>query len=115
MSDCIFCKIAAGEIPATVVYEDDLVIAFEDANPQVPVHTLLIPKQHYANISDDVPPELLGHLFSKVGEIARLKGVDKTGFRIVANTGEDGRQTVHHLHIHVLGGLRLPISMGPAD
>jgi histidine triad (HIT) family protein len=115
MNDCIFCKIASKEIPASIVYEDEYVIAFEDANPQVPVHTLLIPKEHYANIGDDVPPELLGKLFAKVGEIARIKAVDKSGYRIIANTGEDGRQTVHHLHIHILGGIVLPISMGPAD
>jgi histidine triad (HIT) family protein len=115
MSDCVFCKIAAHQVPATVVYEDDEVIAFEDANPQVPVHTLLIPKRHYAHIADDVPAELLGKLFARVGEVARIKGVDKSGFRVVVNTGEDGRQTVHHLHIHILGGIILPISMGPAD
>jgi histidine triad (HIT) family protein len=115
MSDCIFCKIASGEIPGTIVYEDEDVIAFEDLNPQTPVHTLLIPKQHYDNLSDDVPPELLGKLFSKVRDIARIKGVEERGYRIIANTGEDGRQTVHHLHIHILGGVTLPISMGPAD
>ena len=115
MSDCIFCKIVAGEIPARVVYEDEDVIAFEDVNPQMPVHTLLIPKQHFSSISDDVPPELLGKLFSKVREIARIKGVDKRGFRTIVNTGEDGRQTVHHLHIHILGGATLPLTMGPAD
>ena len=79
------------------------------------MHTLLIPKQHYAHINDDLPPQLLGQLFATVGKVARLKGVDKSGFRIVANTGEDARQTVHHLHIHILGGARLPITMGPAD
>jgi histidine triad (HIT) family protein len=115
MEDCIFCKIAAGEIPATVVYEDDDVIAFEDLNPQVPVHTLLIPKQHYANVGDDVPPELLGKLFSTVKKVAEIKGVSESGYRIIANTGEDGRQTVHHLHVHLLGGTRLPIRMCPED
>jgi histidine triad (HIT) family protein len=115
MEDCIFCKIAAGEVPATVVYEDDDIIAFEDANPQVPVHTLIIPKQHYANIADNIPPEVLGKVFGSVGKIAKIKGVDESGYRIVANTGEDGRQTVHHLHVHLLGGVRLPIGMGPED
>ncbi|MCL1890883.1 MAG: histidine triad nucleotide-binding protein [Coriobacteriia bacterium] len=115
MTDCMFCKIAAGEISATVVYEDDDVIAFEDVNPQVPVHTLIIPKQHYANIGDDVPSEVLGKVFSTVKKVAELKGIEENGYRIVANTGDDARQTVHHLHVHVLGGMRLPIRMGPAD
>lgn len=115
MEDCIFCKIAAGTIPATVVYEDEDIIAFEDANPQTPVHTLLIPKQHYTNLSDDIPPEVLGKLFSKVREVAALKGLDERGYRIVANAGEDGRQTVFHLHVHLLGGTTMPITMGPAD
>jgi histidine triad (HIT) family protein len=111
----VFCKIAAHEIDATVVYEDEDVIAFEDLNPQLPVHTLIIPKQHYAHIGDDVPEEILGKIFKTVGHVARLKGVDKSGYRVVANTGEDGRQTVHHLHVHVLGGATMPIRMGPAD
>jgi histidine triad (HIT) family protein len=115
MSDCLFCKIAAHEIPAKVVYEDDDVIAFEDVNPQLPVHTLIIPKTHYSHIGDDVPAELLGKLFSTVATVAKLKGVEDTGYRIIANTGEDGRQTVHHLHVHVLGGALMPIRMGPAD
>jgi len=115
MSDCIFCKIANHEIPANIVYEDEDVIAFEDANPQTPVHTLLIPKAHYANLSANVPSGLLGKLFAKVDTVAQLKGVDKDGYRIIANTGEDGRQTVYHLHIHILGGARLPIRMGPDD
>ena len=115
MSDCVFCKIVAGEIPATVVYEDEDVLAFEDLNPQTPVHVLLIPKQHYDSISDEVPPEILGTLFSKVREVAAIKGVDKRGYRVIVNTGEDGRQTVQHLHIHLLGGATMPIAMGPAD
>jgi histidine triad (HIT) family protein len=115
MSDCLFCKIAAHEIETAVVYEDDDVLAFEDVNPQLPVHTLIIPKQHYAHVGDDVPEEILGKVFKAVGTVARLKGVDESGYRIVANTGEDGRQTVHHLHVHVLGGALMPIRMGPAD
>ncbi|MDR2035372.1 MAG: histidine triad nucleotide-binding protein [Coriobacteriales bacterium] len=115
MHDCIFCRIAAGEIPAKVVFEDDDVLAFEDLNPQTPVHTLLIPKQHFESIGDDIPEALLGKLFSKVREVARIKGVDERGFRVIVNSGEDGRQTVHHLHIHILGGATMPIGMGPAD
>jgi len=115
MSDCLFCKIAQHEIEATVVYEDDVVIAFEDVNPQLPIHTLIIPKEHFAHIGDDVPEETLGRLFATVGKVAELKGVSDRGYRVVVNTGEDGRQSVHHLHIHVLGGAQLPVRMGPAD
>ena len=103
MEDCIFCKIAAGEIPATVVYEDDLVIAFDDLNPQAPVHTLVIPKAHHANIIDRVPAETLGAMVHAVEEVAHAKGLDE-GFRVIANTGEIAGQTVHHFHMHVLGG-----------
>lgn len=102
--DCVFCKIAAGEIPATKVYEDESVLAFEDLSPMMPVHTLIIPKDHYDSIADGVPEDVLGHVFATVGEVARLKGVDGGGFRVVVNTGDDACQSVHHLHVHVLGG-----------
>ena len=115
MEECLFCKIARGELPATVVYEDDTVLAFEDINPQVPVHTLVIPKTHYQSAAHDVPEELLGHIFSVAIEVAELKGLQSTGYRLTTNVGEDGRQTVLHLHVHVLGGVQLPIRMGPAD
>ena len=115
MKDCIFCKIAAHEIPADIVYEDEDVIAFEDINPQVPVHTLIIPKQHFEHVGANVPPEILGKVFSAVKKVAEIKGVSESGYRIVANSGADGRQTVFHLHVHLLGGVRLPISMGPED
>ena len=115
MRECIFCKIGKHEIPAEVVYEDDVVIAFEDINPQLPVHTLIIPKEHFSHIGDDVPETILGRLFSTVKKIAQLKGLEESGYRITVNTGEDARQSVHHLHIHVLGGAQMPIRMGPAD
>lgn len=115
MPDCLFCKLVAGEIPARIVYEDDDVLAFDDINPQLPVHTLIIPKTHYDHIGDDVPQETLGKVFATVKKVAALKGIEEGGYRIVANTGEDGRQTVHHLHVHVLGGAQMPIRMGPAD
>jgi histidine triad (HIT) family protein len=115
MPDCLFCRIASHELDAKIVYEDDDVIAFEDVNPQLPVHTLIIPKQHYSHVGDNVPEELLGKVFGAVAKVAGLKGLSERGYRIVANTGEDGRQTVHHLHVHVLGGAQLPIRMGPAD
>jgi len=115
MSDCIFCQIADHEIEAKIIYEDDLVIAFDDINPQLPIHSLVIPKKHYHNLDDDVPAELLGHILKVVSEVARVKGVDKTGYRVVTNVGEDGRQTVMHLHVHMMGGAKMPIRMGPAD
>ncbi|MDR0308606.1 MAG: histidine triad nucleotide-binding protein [Coriobacteriales bacterium] len=115
MSDCIFCKIAAGEISSKLVYEDDRVIAFEDINPQLPVHVLVIPKDHYDHIGDDVPEDLMGHLITVAAKVAAIKGVDKTGYRLITNIGEDGRQTVIHLHLHVLGGAKMPLRMGPAD
>ena len=102
--DCLFCKIAAGEIPSTKVYEDDNVLAFEDVNPQMPSHTLIIPKEHYDNLADDVPAEILANVFGAVREVARAKGIDESGFRVLANNGPDAQQVVKHLHVHVLGG-----------
>lgn len=104
MDDCIFCKIGRREIATNVVFENDDVIAFEDVSPQAPVHTLVIPKAHYVNLSDDVPAALLGALFSAVGEVASVKGVAENGYRVIVNNGPDSNQTVQHLHVHVLGG-----------
>ncbi|WP_297184133.1 histidine triad nucleotide-binding protein [uncultured Enorma sp.] len=103
MSDCIFCKIAAHEIPSTVVYEDELVIAFDDLSPQAPVHTLVIPKEHYQDITDGVPAETLAAMVHAIGEVAKAKGLG-TGFRVISNKGADAGQTVMHFHMHVLGG-----------
>lgn len=103
MSDCIFCKIAAHEIPSTIVYEDELVIAFDDLSPQAPVHTLVIPKEHYENIVDGVPAETLAAMVHAIGEVAKVKGLER-GFRVISNVGADAGQTVMHFHMHVLGG-----------
>lgn len=102
--DCIFCQIVAGEIPSTKVYEDDDVLAFEDLNPQMPVHTLIVPKNHYDNIGDNIPDDEMGKLFNTVKKIAEIKGIDKSGYRVIVNTGDDAQQSVHHIHVHVLGG-----------
>ena len=102
--DCIFCKLANKVIPTDVVYENDEVMAFNDANPQMPVHVLIVPKQHYDNIGDDIPEELLGRMFAAVKEVARIKGVEDSGYRVLVNTGADAGQVVNHVHIHVLGG-----------
>lgn len=86
------------------MYEDDRVLAFEDLNPQMPVHTLIIPKKHYANIGDNIPDEEMGYLFNVAKKVAEIKGIDKTGYRVLVNTGEHAGQTVFHIHVHVLGG-----------
>lgn len=102
--DCLFCKIVAGEIPSTKVYEDDHVLAFDDVNPQMPVHALIVPKDHYDNLAQDVPADVLAQVFGAVRKVAQAKGVDESGFRILANSGDDAQQVVRHLHVHVLGG-----------
>ncbi len=107
MSDCLFCKIIAGEIPSTKVYEDELCYAFDDISPEAAVHTLVVPKQHYASLNDEVPTELLGQLLARVPKVAALKGVAESGYRVIINTGDDAGQTVHHVHIHILGGENL--------
>ena len=106
MDHCLFCKIVAGEIPSKVVYEDDLVLAFEDIDPQAPVHILVIPKRHKENIMklNQEDGELLVHMLEVVQKLARDNGLAEPGFRIVINTGNDGGQTVPHIHIHLLGG-----------
>ena len=104
MSDCIFCKLANGEIPTEMVYQDEFVACFRDASPQAPVHLLMVPKQHIASL-DDLASEhhaLMGHMMLKIKEVAALEGLDN-GYRAVINCGEDGQQTVQHLHIHILG------------
>lgn len=104
MDDCMFCKVARGEIPATVVYEDDLVLAFDDIAPQAPVHALIIPKSHYTNLNDDIAPEELCAVFGAVQHVARMKGIGASGYRVIVNNGHDANQTVNHLHVHVMGG-----------
>lgn len=105
--DCLFCKIVAGEIPCTKVYEDDSVLAFEDVNPQMPCHTLIVPKDHYDNIGDGVPEDTLGKVFATVRKVADAKGIAESGYRVIVNTNDDAMQTVHHLHAHVLGGAKM--------
>ena len=106
--DCLFCKIVAGEIPSAKVYEDDRVLAFEDVNPQMPVHTLIVPKNHYDNIGDGIPDDEMGYLFNTVKKVAELKGIAESGYRVIVNTNDDAQQSVHHIHVHVL--VVLPLS-----
>lgn len=112
MNDCLFCKIIAGEIPSTKVYEDEYVYAFRDINPQAPVHILVLPKQHIV-CADDICEEnsaLVAKCFEAVSKIARAEGL-LNGYRVVNNCGEDGGQTVKHLHFHILGGEKLTEKM----
>lgn len=108
MSDCIFCKIANGEIPSTKLYEDEDMIIIKDLNPQAPVHLLLIPKEHYANIIEmsDAQAQTLAKCIKKLSALTDQLGL-QNGFRLVSNKGEDGCQSVGHLHIHILGGGKL--------
>ncbi|UKI21572.1 MAG: histidine triad nucleotide-binding protein [Christensenella sp.] len=108
MSDCIFCKIANGEIPSTKLYEDDDMIIIKDLNPQAPVHLLLIPKEHYANIIEmsDAQAQTLAKCIKKLSALTDQLGL-QNGFRLVSNKGADGCQSVGHLHIHILGGGKL--------
>ena len=103
--DCLFCKIVAGTIPAKLVFQDDQSLAFADIKPQAPTHLLIIPKRHVASLAQAVAEDtpLLGHLMAIATDLARSHGL-AGGYRIVINTGDDGGQTVHHLHLHLLGG-----------
>ena len=109
---CIFCKIVAGEIPSKKVYEDDKILAFNDVSPAAPVHVLIIPKQHIASaaeITDENAP-LIGHIFTTIAKLAKELELDD-GFRVVTNCGENGGQTVDHLHFHLIGGRKLDTKM----
>lgn len=106
MADCLFCKIAAGASSATVVAMTERTVAFRDINPQAPVHVLVIPKEHYADLAELTAGDggLLADLTAQAHEVARAEGIADTGYRVVFNTGSDGGQTVRHVHAHVLGG-----------
>lgn len=103
--DCVFCKIVAGEIPSKKAYEDDVCLAFYDLGPQAPVHVLLIPKQHIGSISEitEANSAVVAHIFEVAGRLAKELGLEN-GYRVVSNCGEDGGQSVPHLHFHLLGG-----------
>ena len=111
--NCLFCKIITGEIPSTKVFEDNFCYAFRDINPQAPTHILVVPKAHITSAADisAINDALVGHIFSKIAEIAKEEGLEN-GFRVVSNVGADGGQTVNHLHFHLLGGKPLSGSMG---
>lgn len=112
--DCIFCKIAAGEIPSTKVYEDEKVLAFKDINPLAPVHILVIPKTHIESAAAITSENsaVVSYIFEVIAKIVKEQGIDKDGFRVVTNCGENGCQSVKHLHFHILGGRKLDATMG---
>ena len=106
-NDCLFCKIVSGAVPATVVRRTDRVVAFRDIDPKAPTHILVIPKEHVASLSDARDPELVGRVLLAAAEIAASEGITQGGYRTVINSGADAGQTVHHLHVHLLGGRKL--------
>lgn len=108
--DCLFCKIIAGQIPSAKVYEDEYVYAFRDINPQAPTHVLIVPKKHIPNVLS-CDAQTARHLTQAIGAIAKQEGIAESGFRALTNCGPDGRQSVDHLHVHLLGGVKLSESM----
>ena len=114
MDNCLFCKIIKREIPSTIVYEDEEILAFRDINPVAPVHVLVIPKKHISSLVDLKPEDeaLVGRIYSVINKIAKQENIFESGFRVVVNCGEDGGQEVKHLHFHLIGGKKLGIKLG---
>ena len=112
MSNCLFCKIIAGEIPSAKVYEDELVYAFRDIAPQAPTHVLVVPKAHMEDVNDVTAENsaVIAHIFEVIPQIAKAEGLEN-GYRVVSNCGADAGQTVQHLHFHILGGKKLALEM----
>jgi histidine triad (HIT) family protein len=106
MDQCIFCRIIQRRVPARIVFEDDEILAFEDTNPQAPVHILVVPREHLASLKDTTPDDapLLGRLFTAAAQLARERNLEPKGYRLVVNTGSWAGQSVFHLHIHLLAG-----------
>jgi len=104
--DCIFCKIISGQIPSSKVYEDDRVLAFDDINPMSPVHVLVVPKEHIVNVNDLTVEnsDIMAAIFLAAKEVARIKGIDQGGYRIIINNGTSAGQEVWHMHVHIMGG-----------
>ena len=113
MNDCIFCKIINNEIPSSIVYEDDEIIAFKDVNPVAPVHILVIPKKHIESLLEleQEDERVIGKIYTVINKIAKQEKIDEKGFRVIVNCGEDGGQEVKHLHFHLLGGKKLGIKI----
>lgn len=113
-TDCVFCKIVAGEMDADIVFQDDLVTAFRDINPAAPVHILIVPNEHLENTNalGAEQAEVAARLLTAAPEIAAQESIQESGYRLITNTGKDGRQEVMHLHVHLLGGARMQHPMG---
>ena len=107
MSDCLFCKIAKGDIKASIVAQDDTLVAFRDVNPQAPTHILIIPRAHVATLNEVTDAGLLGELLLKARDLARTEGLADRGYRLVINTNAEAGQSVFHVHAHLLGGRRM--------
>ncbi|MFN4216427.1 MAG: histidine triad nucleotide-binding protein [Brevinematales bacterium] len=103
MQECIFCKIARGEIPSEIVYQNETVVAFKDIRPQAPIHVLIVPREHLPTWNENVD-HVIGAMWQAVRTIAREMGIDESGYRVVANCNRDGGQEVFHIHLHLLGG-----------
>ena len=114
MENCLFCKIACGEIPSKKVYEDENVFAFHDINPNAPVHVLVIPKQHISSMNavSEENIKAVSEVMLAIPKVAKLLGLEESGYRVISNCGKDAGQTVMHLHFHILGGKILPVQMG---
>lgn len=113
MSDCIFCKIAKGEIPSEYIYEDEYVVCVKDINPMAKIHLLVIPKDHIccANAITEENSVYVSKVFEAIAKITKKIGIDKDGYRVINNCGENGGQTVMHIHFHILGGEKLPVEL----
>ena len=109
MTNCLFCKIASGDIPATILYQDDLVVAFDDINPQAPIHKIIIPRKHIATLNDVTNQEtsLVGHMLHTASNLAKQLNIAEKGFRVLMNCNSNGGQTVFHIHAHLLGGRQM--------
>ena len=114
MDDCIFCRIAAGKLASDIVYEDNDVVAFTDINPEAPTHLVVIPRRHIANLSEAVATdaELVGKVVLAAATLAKQRGLDVAGYRLVANTGKEAGQSVDHIHFHLLGGRFMSLPPG---
>ena len=109
-SDCIFCQIVAGKVPSEILHQDEEVVAFRDINPQAPVHLIIIPKRHISSLAhlSEADSPLMGHMVNIANQLAKREGVAESGYRLVVNCGREGGQLVPHLHMHLLGGRKLP-------
>ena len=114
MDKCTFCGILSGRLPGKIVYKDELATAFHDIHPAAPTHILIVPNKHIPSVNEIVPEDeaLIGHLFTIARQLAESEGVDKSGYRLIINTGRDANQTIFHLHMHLIGGQPARFPMG---